>query len=283
MFDKDETKNYKFKLDGVAITADIDGSFTDFSFSTAPDIVSYIEYRHYHVAYELFLIEEEPTTILSDSISEEYRNCILIIPPKYDHLSFRKKDYRMLFSFSSEKNKKSGFADFLRELEASSAPTKLIIDEKITTYMHELSRLLSSYDPISEEITATLLKLIFYKMYTLNAHRPENKPLSKNESYILQIDNIINSFEKHIDLGTVASALHLSKKQASRIIAKAYNKPLSQLLTEKRLDAASLLLLHTDKTVSEIVEEVGFPSESYFYSTFKKAYGCTPNKYKNRT
>lgn len=51
-------------------------------------------------------------------------------------------------------------------------------------------------------------------------------------------------------------------------------------MIEKRLSVATELLLRSDKTIQEIVEYVNFPSERYFYSQFKKAFNCTPYKYK---
>ncbi|MCS4481211.1 helix-turn-helix domain-containing protein [Clostridium botulinum] len=40
------------------------------------------------------------------------------------------------------------------------------------------------------------------------------------------------------------------------------------------------LLLDTDKTISEISEELGFSHTRYFNKHFKKHYKCTPMQYR---
>ena len=55
---------------------------------------------------------------------------------------------------------------------------------------------------------------------------------------------------------------------------------LSKLITKHRLKAAQNMLLSGKYSISSIVEEVNFSSESYFYSQFKKEFGMTPLKYK---
>ena len=280
MFKNIETKQYRFKMNNVTITVDLDSSFHKLSFADEPNMISYIKYQHYHIAHELFFVEESPITLLADGKAYEYKNCILSIPPKFNHLSFRQKDYRILFSFSYDEEKSNSFANFLKTIGDSSSPQKLEIDSDIISYIRELSNIVTSKSSMSEEVALSILKLIFYKIYVLNTHKQNDSAPSTSESYILKIDKIINSFQNDINLQTVADSLHLSTKQTSRIIAKAYKKSLSELLKEKRLNVACLLLRHTDKTISEIVEYVNFPSESYFYFQFKKTFGCTPYKYK---
>ncbi len=276
-----ETKQYRFKMNSVTITVDLDNSFHNHRFPNEPDTISYIKYQHYHMAHELFFVEESPITLLTDDNIFEYKNCILSIPPKFSHLSIRQKGYRILFSFTYDEEKNSNFADFLKNLGSSDSPKKLKTDSYIMACLQELLNILVSKNSMSEEIAIAVLKLIFYKMYALNSHKQNDVVPSTNESYILKIDKmLISSFQNDINLKTVADYLHLSTKQTSRIIAKTYNKTLSTLLREKRLNAACHLLRHTDKTISEIVEFINFPSESYFYLQFKKTYGCTPYKYK---
>ena len=52
------------------------------------------------------------------------------------------------------------------------------------------------------------------------------------------------------------------------------------MLCERRLSVAASLLKNTDMSIAQIVEYINFPSESYFYARFKKAYGITPASYR---
>ena len=186
----------------------------------------------------------------------------------------------MLFSFSYDEEKSNDFSDFLKCFESSTAMQVLETDSYIMSCLQELSNIMNLASSVSEEIIVAILKLIFYKMYALNSNKQGDTISSTSDSYITKIERIISYFQNDINLQTVADLLHLSTKQTSRIILKTYGKPLSQLLSEKRLDVACYLLRYTDKSISEIVEYINFPSESYFYLQFKKTYGCTPYKYK---
>ena len=61
-----------------------------------------------------------------------------------------------------------------------------------------------------------------------------------------------------------------------------FKKPLSALITEKRLAVAEELLVNTDMPISKIVEAVNFRSENYFYLCFKSAFGTTPLSYRKK-
>lgn len=54
----------------------------------------------------------------------------------------------------------------------------------------------------------------------------------------------------------------------------------SQYVSNLRLDYASELLLHTDRSVTEICYEVGFENLSYFYQCFRERWGCPPLEFR---
>ncbi|MGN0179120.1 MAG: helix-turn-helix domain-containing protein, partial [Monoglobaceae bacterium] len=116
--------------------------------------------------------------------------------------------------------------------------------------------------------------------YTCNSGIEEKNSNQRFDSYFIAIDGIIKDYQKNINLKSVADDLHLSTKQASRIIKKYYKTTLSQLVVKKRLGVACALLENSDMAVSDIVKHINFPSESYFYSQFKKAYETTPLQYR---
>ena len=56
----------------------------------------------------------------------------------------------------------------------------------------------------------------------------------------------------------------------------------SQLLLDKRLAQAQMLLHSTDLPVGEIAQRVCMGSENYFYAVFKKRFGTSPLQYRKR-
>ena len=101
--------------------------------------------------------------------------------------------------------------------------------------------------------------------------------------YAFEIEKAISGcVNERITLSDVAAALYLSEKQTSRIIIKNYGKPLSAVISDRRLTAAALLLKNTDKSVSQIAFETGFNTECRFFDLFKRKYGLTPLSYRKQ-
>jgi AraC-like DNA-binding protein len=66
------------------------------------------------------------------------------------------------------------------------------------------------------------------------------------------------------------------------MIKKFTGQNYSGIIKTIRLQKATNLLLESSKTISEIVEEVGYTDDSHFYKIFKQNYGMTPTQYKEQ-
>ena len=274
-------KNLKFKLNGFAVSAIVDHLL--YADKIPPDVL--MQNFHYHAIYELFIVEDVPLTVYTETGTTVYQSCIVCIPPFLKHRTMRKCGLRILFSLDT-RNKSGPFGKFMRTFLSAQAPVVLQTSAPLSFYATQLSSILSLDTPTTNEIAASLVQLIFYSIFSANSecktNASKNVVLATNESYLARIDVMIDSFAENINLRLVADRLGLSTKQASRIIKKNYKKTLSQLVCEKRLSVAAELLLRSDKTILEIVEYVHFPSESYFYHKFKEHFGQTPLAYKKQ-
>ncbi len=273
-------KNLKFKLDGLTISASVEEPV----YSSDTSKLTPIKSLHYHVIYELLIMGNEPLTFFSENGIKTYKNCILCIPPFLKHSTSRKMGLRILFTFDKD-NKNGDFSAFMNSFTHETEPFVLEYCDELSFYIAQLSELFNYDTSITNEICISILKLIFYTIYTKSNIPPLSKRkkevLSTNESYLSHIDGIINNeYIENVTLKKVADSLGLSTKQTSRIIKKNYQKSLSQLICEKRLSVATALLMTSNKTISEIVDLVNFSSESYFCRVFKSTYGSTPLKYK---
>ena len=271
------SKNYKIKLGDAKISVVIDDSFNSSnSYTKKADLSA--KYFHYHAAHEMFLCGDGGATVYTKSESIEYLNTAVIIPPFFEHFSVRKKAYRILFSIDQLGD--SDFSKFLSGICNTDAIIKLNAPDLCTTYFDELTAMLVSENPLSDEASELLLKLFFHKLYDGVATPQKTQKRISAENYLTKIDSLIFNFEEDVTLEYAARALGLSAKQASRVIKKHYNAPLSHLIMQRRLDAARRLLETTDMSISEISEFVNFHSESYFYNCFRREYGVTPRKYR---
>ena len=63
---------------------------------------------------------------------------------------------------------------------------------------------------------------------------------------------------------------------------EAYCESFADYLTGVRLQKAVELLECSKKSVSEILNEIGWENKNYFYTTFKQRYGMTTSEYRNK-
>ncbi len=278
MQDNKVSKIYKFKIANVKFTVNIDKWKIN-----PPTAKETLKVQHFHAAYELFLVGDTPLSVYSNLGVTEYTDSIVFIPPFYKHYSIGRGASRLLFTFEKTEAVKNDFSDFIDSFLSKTIPFEAKMTDSVRFYREEFAKFFAERKPFTDDVGASVLKLIFHDIYENNASQKNTNPLSTNESYLIKLDSLINNFESDVNLQNVAEALCLSTKQASRVIKKNYKKSLSDLLTERRLEVAAYLLLETDKSVAEIVESVNFSSESYFYRQFKKTYGCTPAEYKKVT
>lgn len=268
------SKNLKFKINGLSFTVIPEKPLAITDGETHP-----VKNLHYHTMYELVFVEDNPTTVYTSSTSVEFKNCLLCIPPFCKHKIERKSGLRILFSYDKTQSKSTLFSQFADSFFSHTEPFVISCDYKMKFLFSELDNSFETAKHLSDEIAESVIKLIFCNIFNSHSSFEKTNITTSGENYLIKIDDIINDFQSDVTLQSLANALHLSTKQTTRILQKNYKKKLSEIMTEKRLSVAAELLLRTDKTISEIVEYVNFPSERYFYSKFKKTFGCTPKTY----
>ena len=98
--------------------------------------------------------------------------------------------------------------------------------------------------------------------------------LKKALNDILLPDNLREGISKLVALsGKSQEHLTRTMKQQLKITP-------SEWINLHRLERVKLLLVETDASILDIMYEVGFESEAWFYKCFKAQYQLTPNAYR---
>ena len=98
----------------------------------------------------------------------------------------------------------------------------------------------------------------------------------------------VNEIKSYIDrnysnFDVVEQAVHLQKislNYARKIFKDKEGQTIFDYLIKKRMNEARHLLNTTNMPVNEIAERVGYFSNSYFSTAFKKYTGMNPSKYR---
>lgn len=71
-----------------------------------------------------------------------------------------------------------------------------------------------------------------------------------------------------------------TQEHVARELKKYTGKTPTEIINEARLQHAAMLLITSARSISDISEECGFESLSYFFAAFKRRFGATPRGYR---
>lgn len=106
-----------------------------------------------------------------------------------------------------------------------------------------------------------------------------NKKCSKIKDEIIEY----LKFEyKDMSLLKAAEHFHFHPNYLSNLVKKEFGKNFKDLLIDIRMVEAGRMLRTTNKKISDIMQNVGYLNESYFYRQFKNKYKVTPFEYRKQ-
>lgn len=139
------------------------------------------------------------------------------------------------------------------------------------------------YEDVIED---TLVKLLYHLINNFHYLIYEEDSLKENEEQFERYDRIIkyiySNYTNKISLQDIARREYLSSHYLSSGIKNTVGYSFNDFLNLTRVEEAIKLLLDTDKTISEISEDLGFSHTRYFNKHFKKHYKCTPMQYRKK-
>ncbi len=269
-----------FKVFGTPFSSRIPGEKTS---SKDPKRMKNI---HTHFAYEVFFVTDGSLELVSDRAIATYERKIVIIPPKTKHFTTpsSRGSFGLLFSVENSKSSalSSEFQNALISQCENSVAFELPLSDDIAFYIRKISEKLEKNRGVSQKEAELLISLIFHEIVQMIVPNIENALVEKNNSsHINAIESYINfKFNQKVTLSDVAEHVFLSTRQVSRIIQKEYGCTLAELVVEKKLASAEILIKNTDMKISDIAHQTNLGSENYFYSLFKKRYGMSPLKFR---
>ena len=91
---------------------------------------------------------------------------------------------------------------------------------------------------------------------------------------------IRSNYREDIDLTTIARVVNLSPSYLSKKFKASTGFGYREYLVLVRIQAASVMLLETNKSIAEIALSCGFRDSNYFGDAFKRGKGVSPSKYR---
>jgi AraC family transcriptional activator of pobA len=202
-------------------------------------------------------------------------------------LLFFTPDYLNQFHFSENK------INELRFFQPDSQ-TVLSIPEDITVAVSEefekIKRELNSLDEEKYKILFHYIHILLYrckKIYQqVQGETALLKPslsgifLEKVNNFFLNLFN--NKSDKQLTIQSIAEEMHIHPHYLSDLVKKQTGKTASQIIRERYVHEAKILLRNTNMSVSEISYYLHFNDTSNFTKFFKNICGYTPREYKEK-
>lgn len=83
-----------------------------------------------------------------------------------------------------------------------------------------------------------------------------------------------------VTLSSLAETFHFSETYLSKLIHRNMGRSFTEVLRTLKMDRAMDFLMNTPMKVSEIAAAVGYGSVDHFSRTFRRAYGMSPQRYR---
>lgn len=108
-----------------------------------------------------------------------------------------------------------------------------------------------------------------------------NRKAKRIHNDVAKILSYVNqNLHNGITLDDICAYVSTSKSSLCRTFKASVGMTVVKYVELSRISRARELLIHTDSSISEIAEAVGFESFAYFSKIFKKHEGCTPSSYR---
>lgn len=203
------------------------------------------------------------------SFQSNEENLFVIIHLNYDELTSHLSRRNLLFSRDSLKQK------FVKH------EIMVAIEELLTVYMKQevesQMEFLEKAYKLSTIITSRLLK------QNKQLHVETNLSLKGQDNRLADIlDYIQSNFREPLSLDEVAGLYFLSSPYLSKFFKKQTGKTFSQYLNEIRLAHAVNELVNTDKPITRVALDNGFPNLSAFNRVFNEQYEIKPVDYRKK-
>ncbi|HFI0403380.1 TPA: helix-turn-helix domain-containing protein [Streptococcus suis] len=175
--------------------------------------------------------------------------------------------YQFLLSDSSQHFKRNNFLLLHTE---EDTPVRQIVLEMMTEYFLP--------QDFSQQMLKHYLPLFFYHLARLLPTVEKTVDLQLEESTYAQVLKIIDREYATIGLAELAQRLNFNKNYLSNLIKTESGQTFTQLVNQRKLMKAQLLLKTTQLPIQEIALSVGFSNKTYFYDKYKETFGHGPKE-----
>ena len=224
-----------------------------------------------------------PFTMVELSLSPDFLNQLLDPSSRYFQKEPITDIHERLSNFFSEElqmhqESRKSYIDFIPKQDIPQA------QDKIHKLFDQIAELMILPPPGASFLLQGLICQILYHL--CDSDRYTTTPINlgtKTESKVFaQITKLMETQQGRVSREEIARELNYSGNYINRIVHKYTGMNLFQYGTAITMSRASWLLLHTNKSVTEIMSELQFTDRTHFYKLFRQHFHMTPKEYRDQ-
>jgi AraC-like DNA-binding protein len=168
--------------------------------------------------------------------------------------------------------RKNRFADeFIRLTFPDEAPVWPLLD----VMMREYVRSEEAGEARSEALKTLAASLMIYTAAQYHRQYGSGEDMSTAEKMVYYIE----SHSEKVTLADLSSEFGYHPNYISSMLRSETGRSFSEILLEKRMEKAEILLRNTDMTVESVAETIGYGNTGNFYKAYRSYFGTTPREH----
>jgi AraC-like DNA-binding protein len=255
------------------------------------NVPSFEFFWHYHPEYELtYILQGKGKRFVGDSFEDFSRGDLVLLGPGLPHTWVSEKlnaqpGIALVIQFTSS------FIEPLLQYKEMSVLHKLLVKAdrgvKFESLKNQDTILLIKQLLNSKDADALicffqlLLQLTSIKHKVLSSINFKSLKMNEDANRTNKVFQYVNdNFKNTVSLQKVSSMVHLSVSAFCKFFKRICGKTFSSYVNDIRIAHACMLLIETDKPISQIAFESGFESVTYFNRIFLKKKGVRPGEFR---
>lgn len=162
----------------------------------------------------------------------------------------------------------------------------LLVPQAPIFHVDNVEELLIRFEEILSDDSCGSLELVYrcaaYITELISRNAGEKETLDAGAPWLRQALRAINEqLVGPLDIGEVARSVNMSYEGFRKAFRKSMGITVGQYHSNRRIEAARSLLEHTEMTVKQIADNLGFVDEYHFSNRFRKVTGERPGRYRS--
>ena len=184
-----------------------------------------------------------------------------------------------LFSLAIGNRIPGAFDGHLRDFQIHLEPDQLEYLDQLHLMLY---RHLKQQDGSSQVTLHLVSALLWYVDHLWSRQeQTDRKNQSREQRLFTDFIQLVSEFApEHHTIEFYASRLCITPRYLSTVVKQASGRSAKQWIDEALVTRIKIDLLHTEKPITRICDEMNFPNQSFFTKFFKRMTGMTPSQFR---